>query len=200
MLPLGSLGAKKERLIVPPGETPVRKDYKFSRILATTSPHEKILERYRKGSANTTSKIPLPVLGDDIEDDEILSPNDSIGHLDVFQVDEDSFQTKSLSGSVTDIRSNSGSVTDLRPAKSESNVFAMPLRPTGGPVSRGDSDLALSKSSSASSIPEIKDKENSSLVQKVNTTSKRKLRPPSEKSSNPDNSNTRSRRILSTQN
>lgn len=49
------------------GQTPVRREYSFSRILSSTSPHERILSRYRAGAVSTVSKISLPSFRDDAE-------------------------------------------------------------------------------------------------------------------------------------
>ncbi|XP_047479172.1 kinesin-like protein Klp61F [Penaeus chinensis] len=52
---------------IPTGETPVRKDYPYSKFLSSTSPHERLIERYRSGTVSTMSKIPLP----NFEDTEV---------------------------------------------------------------------------------------------------------------------------------
>ncbi|XP_066984461.1 kinesin-like protein KIF11 [Macrobrachium rosenbergii] len=192
---------------IPTGQTPVRQDYKFSRFLSTTSPHERILQRYRSSSASTMSRIPIPSSQGDTED-EISSPSFDTSGLslsDSSQVDEDATEVKSLSGSVTDVRSNSGSTTDLRllssASKNNKEVFAVPTLPA--PMSRENSMVSLSRSSSSTSIPETKDNKENTSVQR-GSTKKRGLRPPqnhniAEKMAGQE-SQTRSRRVLGMQN
>ncbi|XP_068249669.1 kinesin-like protein KIF11 [Palaemon carinicauda] len=197
-----------ERMVqdIPTGQTPVRQDYKFSRVLPTTSPHDRILQRYRASSASSMSKIPIPSSGD--TEDEISSPSFDTSGLslsDSSHVEEDMVGVRSLSGSTNDVRSNCGSSTDLRilssTIKNNKEVFAVPNLPA--PMSRENSTVSLSRSSSSSSIPENQDNKENTSVQR-GSTKKRGLRQPqsfniAEKTAGQE-TQTRPRRVLGMQN
>lgn len=177
---------------VPTGETPVRKDYPYSKFLSSTSPHERLIERYRSGTVTTMSKIPLPNFED--TEDEMGSSS-----ADCSQLEDEVMEVRARSGSTSDVRSRSGSTSS---SKGDKGVFVAPAPPLLRQDSRDDSGIPLSRSSSSSSIPETKDKENT-LVRR-GSSKKRELRQPGtypslEKSGSSD-SISRSRRILGTQN
>lgn len=185
---------------VPTGETPVRKDYPYSKFLSSTSPHERLIERYRSGTVTTMSKIPLPNF-EDTEDEMGSSSADSsqLSPSDCSQLEDEVMEVRARSGSTSDVRSRSGSTSS---SKGDKGVFVAPAPPLQRQDSRDDSGIPLSRSSSSSSIPETKDKENT-LVRR-GSSKKRELRQPGtypslEKSGSSD-SISRSRRILGTQN
>ncbi|XP_063598256.1 kinesin-like protein Klp61F [Penaeus indicus] len=185
---------------LPTGETPVRKDYPYSKFLSSTSPHERLIERYRSGTVSTMSKIPLPnfedtedEMGSSSADNSQLSPSDSS------QLEDDVMEVRTRSGSNSGMRSRSGSASSY---KGDKGVFVAPAPPLQRQDSRDDSGIPLSRSSSSSSIPESKDKENT--VTRRGSSKKRELRQPGtytglEKSGSSD-SLSRNRRILGTQN
>lgn len=185
---------------VPTGETPVRKDYPYSKFLSSTSPHERLIERYRSGTVSSMSKIPLPnfedtedEMGSSSADNSQLSPSDSS------QLEDEVMEVRTRSGSNSGMRSRSGSASSY---KGDKGVFVAPAPPLQRQDSRDDSIIPLSRSSSSSSIPESKDKENT--LTRRGSSKKRELRQPGtytslEKSGSSD-SLSRNRRILGTQN
>lgn len=62
LLKLGLFFIKNAYYSLSPGTTPQRKTYTYPRFLAATSPHERILQRYRAELAvNTTIALSLPL-------------------------------------------------------------------------------------------------------------------------------------------
>ncbi|XP_045137999.1 kinesin-like protein KIF11 [Portunus trituberculatus] len=171
---------------LPTGQTPVRREYVFPSSLPATSPHDRLLQRFR-ASLLSSSKIPLPSFGDDLEDD----------------------------ASETSTASSDSPVNpEEQPSedKTDDQTF-LPPRPA---LQREDSGipLSLSRSSSVSSITD--GKENVRGTSRLNnsttitTTKKREIKPPSvfksasmEKLAHTTTTTTsdgRTRRILGTQN
>ncbi|XP_045585381.2 kinesin-like protein KIF11 [Procambarus clarkii] len=194
------LGARKEQVLelfsekmakdMPTGETPVRQQYTFPSILSCTSPHERLLQRYRSGTVSTLSRIPLPNLGDDVEDDNTSSSSAETSHVSSEFLDDE------LEG-----RARSGSISST---KNDSKVFLVP----NPRMQREDSGNSLSRSSSASSLNDYKEnKENGKGMRHGNSSmKKRELKVPSlysstslEKLANLD-TQMRSRKILGSQN
>jgi len=57
---------------IPSGKTPARTERSYPRFLAATSPHQRILERYRQtAEVNVAARLPLDV--DDDDDDSVIS-------------------------------------------------------------------------------------------------------------------------------
>ncbi|XP_042224121.1 kinesin-like protein KIF11-A [Homarus americanus] len=174
---------------LPTGETPVRQEYPFSKQLPFTSPYERLLERYRSGTVSTLSRIPLPCF-DDTEDE--LSPSSAessqLSTSGCSQLEEES-----------DSRSRSGSFSSQ---KGDTMKFLIP----NPPLQREDSGIPLSRSSSSSSLTDTKDNKENTKVSRQGSTKKRELKQPSLYLSNsqeklaPSETNTRSRKILGSQN
>ncbi|XP_050689036.1 kinesin-like protein KIF11-B [Eriocheir sinensis] len=187
---------------VPTGQTPVRREYRFPQTLPVTSPHERLLQRYRSSTASA-SLIPLPSLGDDTEDDLkenstlSTSSSSSVSSPLTGSLNDEDFpapeEDKGNSGS----RSRSGSVSSLK-----EQGFIVP-RP---PMQREDSGIPLSRSSSSSSINEGKENVRTTR-QNTSNSKKRELKQPAvyrsasaEKLTTNNTSEGRPRRILSSQN
>ncbi|KAK8730484.1 hypothetical protein OTU49_008036 [Cherax quadricarinatus] len=174
---------------VPTGQTPVRQEYSFSKLLSSTSPHERLLQRYRAGTVTTLSRIPLPSYTDDTEDDTGPSSAESL-HLS-----SDFSQLEDLEG-----RSQAESAST---SKGVSKVFLVP----NPRLQREDSGIPLSRSSSSSSLNDYKEnKENSKWAVRQGSAKNRELKVPGiysssslEKLANTE-AQVRSRRVLGLQN
>jgi len=61
---------------IPTGRTPARTERTYPRFLAATSPHQRILDRYRQASesANVAARLPL----DDDDDDSVISSSTAV--------------------------------------------------------------------------------------------------------------------------
>ncbi|XP_063849661.1 kinesin-like protein KIF11 isoform X2 [Scylla paramamosain] len=138
----------------PTGQTPVRCNYSFPSSLPATSPHDRLLQRFR-GSLVSSSKIPLPNFGDDLEDD--------LGETSTSTTSSDSLVKEEDSASED---------------KTDDQGFVAP-RPA---LQREDSGIPLSRSSSVSSITEGKENVRGSRhnsTTNINSSSKkRELKPP----------------------
>lgn len=148
---------------VPTGETPVRQEYPFSKLLSSTSPHSRILERYRSRTSSTLSKIPLPSFGDDTEDEVGPSSPESsqLSSSECSQLEDEFGETRSQTGPVSS-------------SKGEARTFLVP----NPPLEREDSGIPLSRSSSSSSLGDLKEnKENIKLI-RSGSTKKRELKQP----------------------
>ncbi|KAG7167829.1 kinesin-like protein KIF11-like [Homarus americanus] len=183
---------------LPTGETPVRQEYPFSKQLPFTSPYERLLERYRSGTVSTLSRIPLPCF-DDTEDE--LSPSSAessqLSTSGCSQLEEES-----------DSRSRSGSFSSQKASFVVTIILGdtMKFLIPNPPLQREDSGIPLSRSSSSSSLTDTKDNKENTKVSRQGSTKKRELKQPSLYLSNsqeklaPSETNTRSRKILGSQN
>lgn len=130
------------------GQTPVRREYSFPSSLPATSPHERLLQRFR-GSRASSTKIPLPSFGDDLEDD--LGDSTNLSPL------------------------SSGLLVKDEPVsedKTDDQVFLVP--PPA--LKREDSGIPLSRSSSVPSITDSK--ENIGGSRSNSSSRKREIKPP----------------------
>ncbi|KAK3856219.1 hypothetical protein Pcinc_037442 [Petrolisthes cinctipes] len=188
---------------VPTGQTPVRQEYTFSHTLSFTSPHQRILDRYRAGAVSTISKISLPSFRDDTEDESIASPS-SEAH-DILSSSSSSCESSQVDDDpAVEIRSRTGSVSSV---KDDSRTFIVPVPP----MQREREDLSimhLSRSSSSSSLPDsMQENKENSRGQRQGGKKKRELRQPniykstsSERLVENQEPQMRSKRILSSQN
>ncbi|KAF2352751.1 Kinesin-associated microtubule-binding domain [Trinorchestia longiramus] len=132
----------------PTGMTPSRQQYSFSRSLAATSPHQRLLQRYRAAhSAHVAAKLPLPSENtDELESSSFSSLDNSGDHsladTGCYTSDADSpFDSLTRATSLTDMRGH---------APSKSSVFAVPAAPS---VTRQSSREDPAPTGSLSGIP-----------------------------------------------